>query len=436
MSEAGADKRKSLRRGAVLVFCLVLAGYHLNLRALPQVDTFAAPYVSWQLVHHGGVDLTDLMPLFERPTERGIILSKTGGWISRYPPGSAIMAAPFFGAMSVYRDTPPSSSRMQRMGKLAAATYCALAAVLVFLTVSRLFPGAEWPATVLFAFGTTVYSTAGQALWQHGPAVFWTALGLYVLLAAEGEITLRRAAGAGFALGAATVCRPPVAVFLLGLVAALLVSRRPRAAAGMLVGALGPVAALLAYNLHCTGHILWGGYGVEAQGREPHFWTGLAGLAVAPSRGILFFTPAVVLAAWGAALLAKGKGGVSAPRQAILAGAGAGAVLLPMVHAGWADWSGTWCYGPRYLTEAMPVVAVFFALAWREMRGRRARITAWGLVGISAAIHVVGVFARDSAWHERHYLDPGCTDLFRWGDNQILSSAETLWRRALDLLGR
>ncbi|MEW6355882.1 MAG: hypothetical protein AB1696_06140 [Planctomycetota bacterium] len=397
--------------------------YNLNFRTITQVDTVPAGYVAWALLHGQGFDLSVYManPAHLAEYANQVVHRGRGDrWVSKYPPGSAILALPFYGAACLFsRDMPSSRSAMNRLGKQVAAFYCALATAFFLLVVARSFPSAAVPAAVLFGFGTCVWSTASQALWTHGPAVCCICVGLWFLLSEREDTPPRSAFLGGLALGMGILCRPSVAILLLGAGAGLAIARQWKAVAGLCLGAAAPVSGLVLYNLHYTASTMSGGYGKEASMWSTPLWLGLAGLTIAPSRGLFVFTPAAIVSLFGAAELIRRRLNVTDCTRWILLGLGCGAGLTIVVYAKWHCWSGAWCYGPRFLTEIMPVVCLFFAAGYARLPSLLARRLAIVLVGLSVFIHTLGVAADGRFWHSRHYVGKHATDLFRLEDNQI-----------------
>jgi len=418
-----------LRRTVFVVF-LTFVVYQVNPSVMHQVDALPAPYVAWNLIHRATFELTNFRPVLERHFGGVIVETPRGRWISTHPPGSAIMAVPFYAVVSVFHEEPPRY--MLYVGRIVGAAYCALATGLIFLITHRLFPKSARLTTVLFGFGTTVYSSASQSLWQHGPAVFWVCLALVFLLLPAEELRLRRALWAGFALGMGTLCRPTVVILLPAFLAALVLSRNWRSVFGLALGSTAPIASLIAYNVHYAGNWLYGGLESVAKWTTPP-WVGLTGLLVAPSRGLLFYTPALVVALWGALSLLVRRNERLQPIKPLLIGAAAGSVLTLFLYAKWWCWFGGWSYGPRLLTEIMPLAVLFFALGYQDLSSRWTRGTIAALVWLSVIVHAVGVFGHDNAWHARHYLPPDASDLFLLSDNQIWSSLVHLVSRVARL---
>ena len=260
---------------AARVFLLCLAVFLINGRPHPEVDTVAAPYVAWSLVRHGSYDLRQYPNLKPYLYRGGPVRTRhDGSLVSMRPPGSALAAVPFVAGFALVHEQPLGDANMQQLGKLAASVSVAAAAVLFFLVCRRLTPAAAWPATLLFAFGTCLYSVASQALWMHGPAVLWLCVALYFLTHDDPDAARHRLA-AGFALGCAGLTRPSTAFFAMATVGALALQRRWRGTGWLALGGLPPFILLLHYNWTQFGNPLLGGYEGENWAETPPMWLGL-----------------------------------------------------------------------------------------------------------------------------------------------------------------
>src|SRR5207237_10541571 len=102
------------------------------------------------------------------------------------PPGSALAAVPFVAPFALLRDQNLREVDMVHLGKLAAAVSVAAAAALFLVVCRRLAPAGAWPATILFALGTCMWSVASQALWTYGRATFWVRCALSCLTHPDG----------------------------------------------------------------------------------------------------------------------------------------------------------------------------------------------------------------------------------------------------------
>ena len=111
-------------------------------------------------------------------------------------------------------------NRTAKLEKLIASGIVALSAALIYL-IARRWLGIlkSLIVTFLFAFSTSVWSTASRALWQHGPSVLFLSLALYLILLAREKDSAFLWIVAGALLGYAYLIRPTnsLAVAFFGL---------------------------------------------------------------------------------------------------------------------------------------------------------------------------------------------------------------------------
>jgi hypothetical protein len=389
-----ADPRKT----APAIFLGVLLLYQVNGRPHAGCDTFAAPYTAWALVRHGSWDVR-AYPELEAFKDSHVHALPDGRWMTTRP-GTALSCVPVVAPFALFREQPLSPTTMHHLGKVAAGLHVAGAVVLFFLLCRRLAPAAVGPATALLAFGTSMYSIGGMALWTHGPAAFWLTAALYLLLVPAPRA--RTGLAAGLALGAAAFIRGTTGVFAAAAVVGLLWRRRWRPLLALLVGLAPPLAGLLLYNRAYMGDTLLGGYAQDDWQTRTPLGLGLAGLLVAPSRGLLVYTPAFLLVPLGLwALLRRPAQGTPEQRGMILLWlAATGATVV--FYARWWCWWGGWCFGPRFLCECAPLLCLLFAFAFASLRSAAARRGAAALIALSIVVHAVGVFGHTDVWNSRH----------------------------------
>lgn len=416
---------------AIFVLCLVV--FLINGRPHPEVDCVAAPYVAWSLVRQGSFDLTPYSDL-DRYVG-GVVQTRSDGVrVSRVPPGSALAAVPFVAPIALLRERPLRDTDMHHVGKLAAAVMVSGAAAFLFVICRRLAPAGAWPATLLFAFGTCLYSVASQALWMHGPAVFWLCGALYFLTRADNDAVGCRLA-AGLALGLAVLTRPSTAFFAVSTVVALAAARRWRGVTWVIAGGALPGSLLLYYNSVNFDHAVVGGYWNEPFSASSPLWLGLSGLLIAPSRGVIVYSPAVLVALPGFWTLVRRHDEASATARPIVIAWLAAAAVTVVFFARWYEWRGGWSYGPRYLCETMPVLCLLVAMAydgfWKQWQRRVAHV----LVAISVSIHVIGVFGYSGyeAWQRRHPAGDQGRSLFALEDTQIEAHTRALLKKLMAL---
>jgi hypothetical protein len=334
-----------------------------------------------------------------------------------YPLGTGLLSVPYVALTS--RSLPQGDREVlaQRRDKHLAALLTVAASVMLFAGVRRHHGDAPALATAaVFATGTTVLSSASQALWSLTGALFFLTAALWMLLP-EPRSTPRALLG-GLAIGGAFVCRP-TAVVAGGALAILLWGHHRALLAYAVAFATSAGAAALVLQ-RAYGHPL-GGYGLaNASGRWGlHGGEGLLGTLVNPSRGLLPYFPYVLLLPLGLPALREDR----RLRTVILAAAIAcfGVYLLV---SGYDEWCGCKSIGPRLMTDLAPFLALLMVpifRSWPRLGGKR-----W-LVGLALAFAVAtqGLSTytmRGYTWHADHHLhDPAV----RWSVRQ--SQLLALW---------
>lgn len=411
----GMQPRRS-RWQPLLLFFGFLAIYHINGKPQAEIDCVPAPYTAWALVQHGNLDLrhyAEIKPMIGS----AVTELPDGTLLSRYPPGSAISAVPVVTPFALICEQPLRSTLMLHLGKLVGAIYAAGAVSVFFLLCQTLVPRAAWPATLLFGLGTGLWSVASQASWMHGPATFWLCLALYVLLRFEASVTWALIVS-GVTLGMAVITRPTTALFLLPTM--LVVFRfggfRPLMILGL--SAAVPIGLMLAFNYNYFANPFAGGYREEAKQWTTPLWLGMPGLLVAPSRGLLIYTPALLLLPLGVGALIRSQIIVSFRRFLVFGWLAAGFATI-MVYARWHAWWGGWCFGPRFLCETMPILCLVFGLGYQGLQTVAQQRFALTLVGLSVLVQFVGVFGHQMKWNARHDIPDQGRSLFSIRDTQI-----------------
>jgi len=247
----------------------------------------------------------------------------------------------------------------------------ALACWLIVLVALQVGLGQRWALVAGFGYGLTTFALAqGRSTLSDVQATTALFAVMHILLLIHSRVNAGRraraeyAALAGLLLGLAFLTRvvtaPAISVLVLGAV--FLMWKQSRRALLIFVGAAGAgVVAFLLFNWMRFGSVLETGYGDVV--KADSFWVyppllGLAGLLLAPSKGLLFLAPLTALApfAWRAS--------EPGPRRFFLTMATGVtlAVFLPIVPT--ETWHGAWTFGPRYILPALPflwIAAVLFA---------------------------------------------------------------------------
>jgi hypothetical protein len=363
-----------------LVFTVLVA----NGRGIEAGDTRPTERVAASLVQEGDLDLD------EYPEVREPFARRAGGhYVSIYPVLSGVLAAPVFFAAS--RLFPLDERGCLLAGKISASLFSSLAAVVLFLVVRRRHSARDalW-AALLFALGTSVWSTS-EALWQHPAAVLFLCLALLCVVEAEEDPVWAGRAGLPLALAVAARHADVALVTALALGVAV---RWPRRLQWLALWAAPPAAFVAAYHQVYFGSPFRHGFS-GTLGRFSAPWgEGHLGLLVAPAKGLFVFTPIALVALVG--LTRAWRGG-----ERWLAGLLGGAAVAHWLLMGrWLEWHGGQSFGPRMMTDALPLLAVFLP----EGLARLPRLGT-SLAAVSVGVQALGAFADDGRW-ERLYQSP------------------------------
>jgi hypothetical protein len=362
----------------LVLFAILIA----NGRPIGAGDTRPTERVAASLVGEADFDL-DEFPEVEDPFARTVGAHR----VSIYPVLSAVLAAPVFLAAQAVFLLDETGTALA--GKWAASLFTAVAAVVLFLIVGRRHPHVEaaWTAA-LFALGTSMWSTS-QALWQHPAAVLFLCVAVLFLSLAERDAVWAGRSGLPLALAVAARHADValVAVLVIGIAV-----RWPRRLPALLAWAAPVAALLMAYQWSYFGSPLRHGFsGSGARFSEP-WGHGHLGLLASPAKGLLVFTPVVIAAVAG--LWSAYRKGERWP--ALTLGAAAAAHWIFMGR--WSEWHGGESWGPRMMTDALPLLFVFLPDGFNLMPR-----VAPALAAVSVAVQALGAFSYDYRWERLHW---------------------------------
>jgi hypothetical protein len=211
------------------------------------------------------------------------------------------------------------------------------------------------------------------------------------LLFLTAPCTAPRALAAGLLLGLIAGNRPPDAILAAALGAYGLFWAGRRAVLLAAAAAL-PMGLVLLYNFGVAGNIL-GGYGLagEASFFDHDLLSGLGGLLFSPTRGLFVFSPFLLFLVLAFRRLPRDRGdfGERGDRGLLLA-MGAGIVVQVLLYA-LTDWRAGISWGPRYLTDLLPLLVWMLVPVVAALRGF-GRVCFLLAVGAAVAIQAIGAF--------------------------------------------
>ncbi len=374
--------RLRFRAGLLLFGVVCFLVYNANLRVIGSGDSLPARYLPLILWKDSTLKLDanarlvargySMVNPWDRPAGISGKVSYFESWAywmvrtrqhelaSLYPVVTPLLVAPLYYPAAAWLDAngwgEPDVGRVaEMMEKLSAALIATLASVLMYLVLHREDNRWSLVLALAFALGTNTWMISSQALWQHGTGELLIASGLLLVLLPSTPIR-HALLGAVCILMAAN--RPPD-LLVASAFALYTVWRHRRNSLWLLAGAAVPLAAMLYYNLAFIGHIA-GGY---AAGTSPGLkffelsWSGIAGLLVSPTRGLLVFTPFLIFLPLGFLQRLRDP---ATRGLAIVLGLAAIAQLLLYSQA---DWRAGISWGPRWLTDLLPILVWMVAPA-------------------------------------------------------------------------
>ncbi|PYQ30127.1 MAG: hypothetical protein DMF56_10430 [Acidobacteria bacterium] len=413
-----------MRRGRVSLLiglcCLLI--YNANRRAIPAGDTYPARYLPFAILQNHTVLLDPVVIVAAQGrgnTAFWMVRLPNGHVISLYPVTLPVLIAPLYlpavGYLHLRGWSDPRLDHVAKvMEKLSASLIAALSAALLYLLLRKRTTGpVALLLTIAYAFGTTTWVISSQALWQHGIAQF---LVIGALLLVTGPCTAPRALAVGLLCGLIAANRPPDVILAAALGAYALFWAGRRRAALLAAGAALPAGLVLFYNLGVAGNLA-GGYGV--QGRPEFFHhdllSGIGGLLVSPTRGLLVFSPFLVFLVLAWRHLPRDR------RQRALTMAMMIAVVLQILLYAKADWRAGVSWGPRYMTDLLPFLMWMLVPVVSALRGA-GRLLFLSAVGVAILIQAIGAFCYTGMTDWVFFTDSGMRAMWNWRNAPFLAS--------------
>jgi hypothetical protein len=364
VSRAAKRAREGLVFAAMLIVTFVI---HAASPVTTSTDSAWTFHVAASILREGNVNLDEYRPLMNLELDYRLRIID-GHIYYYYPTATPLLVAPAVALINAmlplthgtdfysYLATHAPNARTADFEKIVASGIVALAAAVMYLIARRSLPvGSSIGIALIFAFATSMWSTASRALWQHGPSVLFLAAALYLFLSAPQKTWSVLAIG--FILAFAYLIRPTnsLSFAFFGLYFWLNDRRR------IWMFALGGLLVLVPYWVQN-----WITYGdifppysyqlFERLATPIATVEALAGTLVSPNRGLLVFTPIFLFAIYGAYLtIARGGFGRTNLHLYILGILVSHWVMMSLFE----DWGGAWSIGPRYFVDVIPYLTYF-----------------------------------------------------------------------------
>jgi hypothetical protein len=356
------------------------------------------------------------LPYYATITPKGIY--------SSYPSGMVIFALPTAAAARLAGADLSDGAVRLRLEKWTAACVAAGSLAFFFLLAIHLADDATaLVATILIGFGSAMFTTVGQALWQHGGVIFWALLALLAEFRVErGHAPIPWTLIQALACAMMPACRLSSFIFLAVFGVWLLVRSPRRACVIFLLGSLTYLPWAIFY--HAIYGNVWGPSVRQTAAGAWSFSPGEQWAAVlfSPCRGVLIYQPWLWLALWGLVwwIARPGRSGDAVPAGWPWLCAAYMILHLAMVSS-WRIWDGGYCWGSRLASEIVPFGGLLaipaIGACWRSAPGRYfvAALICW-----SALFHVPAVLLKQDRWNDSHVISMSHAHIWAWSDPPYL----------------
>ena len=420
----------------LLLFAGLSLVYHSNLRPIPSGDSLCTSLLPLSILLDHSVLLDRFGPwLFSHvPYAREVIRFRRGHYYSGYPIAGGVFVTPLYLpllAIPGLRHWDPGALVLlaRILEKFAAAAIAAFSAVVMLALLLRLTSRRwAWRLTLVYALATATWSIASQALWQHTTVELAIVGALYFLEAWLGNRESARPLWFCAACAAAALMIRPGELVLLAALGAGLLAAKARPLDYVRLFVLPAVGGLLAlaYNIYFfhnpTGTYTFGMWKGSAL-------LGAVGLLVSPGRGLLIFMPIAIFALCA---FLPAASNARAKHTPLLFAASTLLVLHFLVVSRVNLWWGGYCWGPRYLTEIMPLLVILMALGSAVLERPWIKRTFAVVAVYSFLIQALGVyFYPNGHWDNTPVpVDQAGYRVWDWRDNPIRRTLDAgpLWQ--------
>jgi len=342
---------------SLVLFAAIMTGYLLSGNRAP-FDSALYLHTSLSIVREGNTNLDEYPDMLAQvwwPPDR-----VDGHQYDVAPIGIPVLSVPIVWALDRVWPLIGRGDFLQylqhnypvELQSIMASIIVALTAVLLYRIARRWL---TWSYAVLlalmFAFGTTAWSVVSRTLWQHGPSMLLLTLALAVTLQAQDKP--HRMQYVGLIVALAYVTRPTNSIAVVAYTLFVILFYRKwlwKYFAWAAVVAI-PFMAYSLTTYHSILPLYYQGF-VRLSGAT--FLEAFIGHWLSPSRGLLIFSPILILAIIGLALKIRQR------QWQRVDGLLFGIIVAHwiVVSLWWNWWAGV-SFGPRIWSDMLPYLAYF-----------------------------------------------------------------------------
>ncbi len=330
-------------------------------------DSRYSSHIAYSLLTEGNTDLDE----FNLPANDPRLITVNGHRYSYFPMWSALLLIPVVAlADNIYEpffnSLPGLESKIRAVvgdkialskpikayelypvtDKLASSLLCAISVGLFSLLAYDTLRGRYFYLTIIiFALGTSMWSTVSRAFWMHCPSVLMLVITLYFLL--KGEQNSKYIAYVGATVALAFIFRPTNIVSVILITSYVALAYRQHLFY-YLLAALPFALLYVGYNESVFGNVFGNYTRIDRLGIHGQFYEALLGNLVSPARGLFVYSPIFVFSCIGLWL----------NRSRLLV-----QLLMAVIICHWllistySHWWAGHSYGPRFFSDMLPFLS-------------------------------------------------------------------------------
>lgn len=312
--------------------------------------------ISQAIVREGTIKADVYLEMEQYKDYPWTLSENNGHYYYYYPLGTSIYAVPFVYLANLFgKDMATIEDNVWLHETLAALTLALICCATYLLCRCYLKVFFSAICTVAFVFGSSFMSSLGTALWSTNLEIVFILLSLLLIVRDRQNRASLNPYLLGFLLFSAYFCRPTAAIGIALVFGYLLLSGR-QAALIRVAGTSGLLLVMFSifWLLECQ-QILPDYYwpskniGYQALAESDQIWFGFYATLFSASRGLLVFSPFLLLPIIGGLYRIK-----QLFRNFLFRMASLGIVLHWVMISRFPVWHGGACFGPRLFTDALP----------------------------------------------------------------------------------
>jgi hypothetical protein len=416
----------------ILLILSFIVSYSSSISGYSQGDPLGALLVSQSILEHGTVVLDGYSEEVLNDY-KWQLAKRNGHTFYGYPLGTSIYALPFVWLGNVFHMDMKKIDQQIRLQRRLASLTVALALLLIYLMARCYFaPIISGLLTSVLVFGSSILSTMGLALWSMNLTVLFILWSLLLLIYDQKGKRKLNPYLLGLLLFSAFFCRPTAAIFISCVYIYLLIRNRKvfiKAALTSFAFFLG----LLAYSLSVYKFIYPGEFGFSIPEYSRFDWVACYGYLFSPSRGLLIYSPFLVITFAGLFVFFKKLS------KNLLFWTALGAFVFHFLFlCTWAMWYGGGSFGYRLLTDSYPSLVFLTLLVIQCILAIKTQVWRWISVSFFTLLSLFSIFVHTHQGLYNPYTEQWNWSvsknetedlLLNWRYPQFLASEESLIKR-------